>query len=171
MKIAVTGTPGVGKTSVSRKLVEKLDLEYVSVNEFARERDCIVSRDEKRQSDVVDLEKLRDETSSLKDCVLDGHLSHFLDSDKVFVLRCRPSLLRERMREKGWDEEKVEENLDAEILGVIEKEARGEIEEVYSIDTSETSEDEVVGIIINIVEGEGEKEYRQPLDWVERGEV
>lgn len=172
MKLAVTGTPGVGKTSVSRKLAEEVDLEYISVNDIAREEGFILSRDEERDTDVVDIDKLREFTSQLEDCVLDSHISHFLESDKTFVLRCRPPILEERMVEKGWDQEKIRENLDAEILGVIQTEAFQQNNEVYVVDTSERDGDETAKLISGIVEGrKNEKDYSERINWIERGEV
>ncbi|HDH07219.1 MAG TPA: AAA family ATPase, partial [Thermoproteales archaeon] len=36
MKILVTGTPGVGKTTIARRLAQLLKLEYINVNEIAK---------------------------------------------------------------------------------------------------------------------------------------
>ncbi|MFP4116540.1 MAG: adenylate kinase family protein [Candidatus Aenigmatarchaeota archaeon] len=171
MKIAITGTPGTGKTTIGEKLAEETSLEYISINDLARERDCIISHDEDRNSDIVDVKELRREVKNLEDCILDGHLSHFMDNQMVFVLRCKPSVLKSRLEDKGWKEEKVAENVDAEITGVIEREARNGNEDVYSIDTTDKDEEEVVGIIKDIVEtGEG-KEYKEHFDWIEKDEV
>ncbi len=171
MKIAVTGTPGTGKTSVSKELAEETGLDYIPINELAREKDCIISYDEERDSDVVDVKALREETEGLEDCVLDGHLSHFMDNDMVFVLRCKPSELKERLEKKGWDEEKIEENVDAEIVGVIEGEARNSNDEVYSIDTTEKEAEKIAETIKDIIKGGSGEEYRKHFDWIGREEV
>ncbi len=171
MKVAVTGTPGTGKTTVAKGLSEETDLKYVSVNKLAREKDCIISYDDRRESDVVDVKKLRNETNDLENCVLDGHLSHFLAVDKVIVLRCKPSSLKDRLEGKGWDEDKVMENVESEIAGIIEREARNSKERVYSIDTTDKSPKQVVDVIINIFEGEDDGVYSQYFDWIERDEV
>ncbi len=171
MKIAVTGTPGTGKTTVAKKLAERISVDYVSINDFARKRDCIISHDEERDSDIVDVKKLREEMKSTDNCILDGHLSHFMDSEMVFVLRCKPSSLKKRLEDKGWKEEKVAENVDAEITGIIEREARNSNEEVYSVDTTDKEPEEVVDILQRIIEtGEGE-EYEKVFDWIEKEEV
>lgn len=171
MKIAVTGTPGTGKTTVAERLGEETSLDYVSVNELARQRDCIISHDDERNSDVVDVKQLREEIKDLEGYILDGHLSHFMDNDKVFVLRCKPSRLKQRLEQKGWKEEKVAENVDAEITGVIEREARNGNDEVYSIDTTNKEVEEVVVIIKNIIQGDKGQEYRKHFDWIEEDEV
>lgn len=172
MKIAISGTPGVGKTSVAKKVAEQVGLDYISVNDLAREEGCILSKDQERDTDVVEIDELRGVTSKLEDCVLDGHISHFLDSDKTFVLRCRPSILKKRMKEKGWDQEKIQENVDAEILGVIQGEAFRENDETYVVNTSDRSLDDTVKLISSIIRDEiNEGEYSKPISWIERGEV
>jgi len=172
MKVAVTGTPGTGKTEVSKELAEKLDMDRVSVNELASEGDCIQTRDERRETDVVDVDCLREEAEKLEDCILDGHLSHLLNVDYVFVLRCEPEELEERLEGKGWDEPKVRENVDAEILGMVEDDAREENGEVYSIDTTDKSPEEVSRLISKIVHVDVERNrYREKIDWMEEGMI
>ncbi len=171
MKIAITGTPGCGKTTVAEKVADKTSMDYVSINHLAREKDCIISYDEERGSDIVDIKALREETEELDDCILDGHLSHFMENDMVFVLRCKPSVLKERLEEKGWEEDKINENVEAEIVGVIEGEARNSNDEVYSIDTTDRDIEEVVNTITEIIDGESGEEYSDHFDWIEQGEV
>ncbi len=171
MKISITGTPGTGKTTVSEQLSRRIGLKYVSVNDLAREKDCIISHDKKRNSDIVDVKKLREETSEMDGCVMDGHLSHFLDSDMVFVLRCKPSELKKRLQKKGWDENKVQENVEAEISGVIEYEARDSKDSVYSLNTTEETVDDTVGTIVNIIEGGPVGDCDKYFDWMEREDV
>lgn len=167
MKISVSGTPGTGKTAVSKKVAETMDLEYVSVNELARDENCIEARDERRETDVVDVDCLKKQADGLEDCVLDGHLSHFLNSDHVFVLRCEPGELEERLEEKGWDRPKIRENVDAEILGTIAGESREENDGVYDIDTTDREPQEVVDIVSDIVRGKIKKEeYKQKINWM-----
>ncbi|MFB6217392.1 MAG: adenylate kinase family protein [Candidatus Aenigmatarchaeota archaeon] len=168
MRISITGTPGTGKTSVSRRVSDRLDLDYVSVNELARDRGCIKDMDEERDTEIVDIDCLKQQASECKDCVFDGHLSHFLDSDHVFVLRCEPEKLRERLAGKGWKESKVQENVDAEVIGVIDSESRKENDNVYSVDTSERSVEEVVDIVEGAVKGKLQKdEIQDEIDWMD----
>lgn len=169
MKISITGTPGTGKTSVSKKLSENLSLDYVSVNDLARERDCIEGVDDRRDSEIIDIECLKKVVLDLEDCVLDGHLSHFLDSGYVFVLRCEPGELRSRLEEKGWNSSKVKENVDAEVLGVIDSESREENDKVYSVDTTDRSVEEAVEYIVDVIENGKVEEER--IDWMEDGDI
>ena len=53
----------------------------------------------------------------IKSTVIDGHLSHLLPVDCVVILRCSPSVLRTRLSGRSYEEEKIAQNVDWEILG------------------------------------------------------
>jgi adenylate kinase len=123
MIIAITGTPGTGKTSISR-IIEKDGFEVIDFNKVACERNFLNGKDEKRDSNIVDIKRFDDfikKNYSGKEIVfIEGHLSHLLKCiDKVIILRCHPNLLRKNLSKKGWKETKIKENIEAEILDVI----------------------------------------------------
>jgi adenylate kinase len=122
MIIALTGTPGTGKTSVSKVLKENFYV--IDLNKIANEKKFIVGFDKNRYSKIVDIDKLNDYIKNnycKKDIVfVEGHLSHLLKCvDKVIILRCNPNELKKRLSKKGWKREKIKENLEAEILDMI----------------------------------------------------
>ena len=47
--------------------------------------------------------------------MVDGHLSHFLDVDAIVVLRCSPSVLSQRLTQRGYGEAKVCANVEWEM--------------------------------------------------------
>ena len=116
MRISVTGTPGVGKTTVSKLVALKLGLLYVDVGGFARKKGFVVGRE--GGSDVVDEKKVKVRLSRMDDCVLDWHYSETLGADYVCVLRLPPLLLFERLSKKRYSKRKLKENLLAEMLDV-----------------------------------------------------
>ena len=123
MIIALTGTPGTGKTSVSKVLHDK-GFEVVDLNKVALDKDFLVGKDEKRDSEIVDVERfdeyVKKNYSGSNIVFIEGHLSHLLKNvDKVIVLRCHPDQLRKNLSKKGWKENKIKENLEAEILDII----------------------------------------------------
>ncbi len=134
MKIALTGTPGTGKSSAAR-LVDR-GFGIVDINALAREGYSL-GTDPERGSLIVDLDRLADYIDRLRgDYIIEGHVAHLLPSDLVVVLRTAPAVLRERLAERGWSPAKVAENVEAEALDVILVEALELNRRVYEIDTT-----------------------------------
>lgn len=164
MLIALTGTPGTGKSSVA-ELLRRKGYRVASVVELAKKYDCII--DEEDGELVIDVENLANVIDF--DGVVEGHLSHLLKPDLAIVLRCNPAVLKERLRERKWSEEKLMENVEAELLDVILVEALEQTGEVYEIDTTEMSVDEVADVVDGIIKGveEVRKRYKPGrIDWL-----
>jgi len=165
MRIAVTGTPGTGKTSATERL--DTDLDVVHLNDAIREADLYTERDEARDSLVADLDAINERYADRDDVLVESHLAHHLeDVDRVIVLRCAPDVLEERLRERGTDEgadldaleREATENAEAEALDVILGEAvrkHGQ-ERVYEIDTTDRTPDGVATEIAAVLDGERE---------------
>jgi len=176
MFVAITGTPGVGKTSVSDKLVEN---GFIVVHLFktAVKNAFILYDDQKRNSKVLDIARLNDfirNNYAENDLVfIDGHLSYLLDCvDKVILLRCHPDILKKRLSFKGWSDSKVGENIQAEILDVILCDIVDNFsdEDVFEIDTTDKSVEEVVSCIVEIKDNSFDhmKKYNiGNIDWSE----
>lgn len=172
MVIAITGTPGTGKSSAAAILRLK-GFEIIEISDLAREEDLICGYDGKRDSYEVDLSKLdvvlRGKIQK-KDVLVVGHLSHLIDPDiidMIIVLRCSPSVLGMRLRNLGWKESKVRENMEAEACDVILIESLERSNEVYEIDTTSRTPEEVAVCILEILAGEKEKYAYGNIDWSE----
>ncbi|NOX71821.1 MAG: AAA family ATPase, partial [Candidatus Micrarchaeota archaeon] len=61
MIIAISGTPGTGKTTIAKKLAKELGFEYVSLNELAEELNLYEDFDEKRNTKIVNIERISKE--------------------------------------------------------------------------------------------------------------
>ena len=151
MNIALTGTPGTGKTTLSKKL----NYNIVSINQSYPE----ISDGKNENGDwLINLDKLLDniEVAKYNNTVFEGHVSHFLENlDLVIVLRCHPSKLQERLEERNYNQEKIRENIEAEALNIISEEAMdsyGE-EKVFELDTSSSDLDESVNLLNDIING------------------
>ncbi len=119
MKVAITGTPGTGKTSVVSFLAGK-GYKIESFDELAK--NFIVGYDEDRKCNIVDTEVMDKALGNASEegiVFIDGHLSHLLSVDFSIVLRCNPSELEERLEAKKWDKVKIGENLEAEAMDII----------------------------------------------------
>jgi adenylate kinase len=176
MIIAITGTPGVGKTSVADVLIEK-GFEVVHLFKTAVKNGFILSEDKIRGSKILDMGRLDDYINKNygdKDLVLiDGHLSYLLKCvNKVIVLRCHPGELTKRLSKKGWDEEKIWENVQAEILDVILCDTVDifSFEDVFEIDTTDKTIEDIASAIIEIKNNDFKhmKKYNiGNIDWSE----
>src|SRR5205823_6121970 len=117
--VAITGTPGTGKSSICSVLGRR-GYFIVDLDQEARAGGFIVGRDESRGADEVDVEGLRNHLQiPAKIAFLKGHYSHLMDENLAIVLRCRPSVLRKRLQERGWPDSKIQENVEAEAIDSI----------------------------------------------------
>lgn len=114
MKVAITGTPGVGKTTVAREVGALLHLQHIEIAKFAREWGAVI--EEEDGTLIVDEDILKERIDAMDDVVIDSHFSEIFNVDYVFVLRCEPKILYERLKERGYSLQKVKENVLAEIL-------------------------------------------------------
>ena len=136
MKIALTGTPGTGKTTISNVLRDDFGLKVIDLNEVIRTSQYYSGWDDNRNCGIVDLEALKAHPFA-DGLVLEGHISHHLPVDRVIVLRTNPAVLRGRLQKKGFSENKIHENVEAEILDVILVEALGlHGNNVYEVDST-----------------------------------
>lgn len=158
----VTGTPGVGKTDISEKLAVRLDAIHIDIGELVKKEKITSGYDENRQTLIADTAKLARRiqqtiTGTRKTVIIDGHYgTEVTPKDqltRVFVLRCHPKQLKQRMEEKGFRGAKVKENLAAEILDVCLSEAveNAGTERVCELDTTDKTPDAVVTEIMSIL--------------------
>lgn len=155
VRTAVTGTPGTGKTSATRALGDEDEITHL--NEAIREYDLYGDRDDERDSLVADLDAVREWLGDWTG-VVESHLAHYLDAERVVVLRCRPDVLEERLLERGELPAKAAENAESEALDVILSEAvqRQGADAVYELDTTDRSPADVAAEIEAVVAGERE---------------
>ncbi|QCJ47994.1 adenylate kinase family protein [Haloprofundus sp. MHR1] len=168
MRVAVTGTPGTGKTSATALLEDEFAVAHL--NDEVRDREFWTERDEERDSLVVDVQKVATwvdeeygEAGDFDDdggdvTVVESHLAHLLPADRVVVLRCRPDVLESRLLDRGENEAKAAENRESEALDVILAEAVEEngVDSVYEIETTDRSPAAVAEAIRAVVAGDRE---------------
>lgn len=165
MRVAVTGTPGVGKTSTCSKV---RGVRVVHVNQLVDELGLATGYDRRRRTKEVDVGKLAKAVCALEgDILLEGHLSHLLKPDVAIVLRCSPKVLERRLKRKGWPDEKVRENVEAEAVDVVLIEAIENVPDVCEVDTTDMKPSEVTEAIELIIAGEREKYRVGNVDWSE----
>ncbi|ADE37005.1 adenylate kinase family protein [Methanohalophilus mahii] len=156
MFIALTGTPGCGKTSVSRLLENEFGYRVVHLNELIRSENLFVEEDKQRDCVVTDLDVVKKRLSvmeeSEKPVIIDSHMAHLI-ADVSIVLRTAPNELKNRLEKRGYQPAKVDENIEAECLDVILVESVENCEMVFEIGTTDRSISEVGGDVREIIDG------------------
>jgi adenylate kinase len=151
MKIALTGTPGTGKTTIAALLPYRV----IDINSLVKEG-MNLGKDPDRGCLEADMDALAGCLEKLDSCqetvILEGHFSHHF-ADWAIVLRLAPSALRSRLEARGYSACKIQENLEAEALDVILVEAAELCPRVDEIDTTGKSTQQVAETAIEIIEG------------------
>ncbi len=174
--LIITGTPGVGKTVVSELLASKIDAKLVSIGELVKKEKLYTEIDEKRQTIVADLKKVSNRIRkiilcSTKALIIEGHYAVDVvpkkDVSKVFVLRRDPKELRETLRNRGYGNGKIHENLVAEILDVCLYDAikKCGINKVCEINVTGKTVEEVTEEILKIMQEKKRCRIRI-VDWL-----
>ena len=155
MTIALTGTPGTGKTTICKILGKKYRI--IDINQMITGEGLHTGRDELRGSLVADMEALQGRLDELVKgetvtIIIEGHLSHYLEgSDAVIVLRTRPCVLAQRLLDRAYSKEKVRENMEAEALDVILVETTQKHDRVYEVETTESSPEDAAVLVDSII--------------------
>jgi len=125
--LLVTGTPGTGKTTISRRLARLLNADYLDPTTRLTCEGLNYTYDENRGTRIVSLPRLRSSLNSFargaaRGLVLDSHVCLEIGPSprlvRAIVLRCNPAVLERRLRQKHWSERKTRENVLAEILDI-----------------------------------------------------
>ena len=147
--IVVSGTPGTGKTKLSKKLSRKLNFYYLDVNNFIAKNKLYVGYDKKRKTKIVDVNKLNkniiDYIKKIKyfkkynGIIIDSHLSHYLPKkyvDFCIVTKCGIKELNKRLKRKKFNKSKIQENIQAEIFDICYNEAKERKHKIIVVDTT-----------------------------------
>ncbi len=167
MLVAVTGTPGTGKTSTCDVLARR-GYVVIDLDELARKGGFITGRDDTRQTDEVDVDSLRESLRvPAKIAFLRSHYAHRMDVDLSIVLRCKPSVLRRRLEARSWPPGKVRENVEAEAIDVLTQEAVEGPAPVYEVDTTALTPEETADAVLGILQGRTKGREPGSVDWTD----
>ncbi|MFA6461481.1 MAG: AAA family ATPase [Candidatus Woesearchaeota archaeon] len=142
--IAITGTPGTGKSTLAKKIAKERG--YYHLNLHSHYKQLSVRYDRKSQSYVIDekkfLELVKKEIkvhAKEKGIIIDTHISHYLPKKLVnqgIVMTCSNlKELEKRLKKRKYSEAKIRENLDCEIFQVCLGEALERGHKVKIIDS------------------------------------
>jgi adenylate kinase len=174
--IVITGTQGVGKTTVATELASRLNADHINIEDLVKKENLTLRVDHKRDTLIADLSRLQERVKSIlqksnHDIILEGHYIYdVIPKDEepfVFVLRRDPSNLKIVLKMQGYSERKISENLGAEALDVclIESLRRFGYNHVHEIDVTYINIDTVVDEILTVLEGKKEMKVDK-VDWL-----
>ncbi|DAC16157.1 MAG TPA: hypothetical protein D7H86_00115 [Candidatus Poseidoniales archaeon] len=132
--IGVTGTPGVGKTTLVKDLTNVIPL-----TQLAKNHECI-EFNPRDTADVIDCDKLSKIDLAGDQNFIEGHLSHWSQVGGLIILRCRPDILEARLTKRGYSRDKIRENVDYEILGGVWQDLHDDIRPKIEFDTSQSGD-------------------------------
>ncbi len=120
--VVVIGVPGSGKTTIAKKLALNIGCSYLNVGSLARERGYVLGIDKKRDSLILNEDLIADEIRRLaceKCLVIETIDPNAIPRElvrAVIVVRCRPSVLLERLKLRKYSLSKIRENIEYEAI-------------------------------------------------------
>ena len=169
MIVALTGTPGTGKTSVS-EILRKKGYVVIDLNKIVEQHNFISGYDRERRCSIADMKKLDSYIQKQdrgKMLIVEGHLAHLLSVDMIIVLRCSPKILEKRLGKKKYPKKKIMENAEAEAVDVITVESLERCKKVYEINTTNFKQEKVAEDVERILGGKFKNYEVGNIDWSE----
>jgi adenylate kinase len=167
LHVALTGTPGVGKTTLST-LAAEAGWRVVDVKAWAKEQDCVVAFDDEDQAMVVDMDQLATCMPQGGRILFEGHLSHLLPVQAAWVIRCDPLVLADRLKARGYSKAKIMENLEAEALDLILQEALDLVPVVIERDGTHRTPTALFKSFSEVPIGKTKRHDLDGVDWSDR---
>ncbi|MEM1586238.1 MAG: adenylate kinase family protein [Candidatus Bathyarchaeia archaeon] len=174
--IVITGTPGVGKSSISKILSLKINSIIISLGELVRKEKLYSGVDEGRDTLIADLERVSKRVQEIilgsdRDVIVEGHFAPDVVPPEyvtmAFVLRRSPEELKHILESRRYNEKKIAENLAAEILDVClyETVKRFGREKVCEIDVTSRDAEDAAQEILEVLSGLRERRVGI-VDWL-----
>jgi len=175
--IIVTGTPGVGKTTVSKQLAARLNGLHIDLGELVKREKLTSGYDRKRQTLIADMDRLAHRLRQIinrekRTLIIDGHYATAVvpknQVERVFVLRRDPRQLKQLLEKRGFTKAKLKENVAAEILDIVLYEATTSIplEKVCEIDATGKTVRDTVKDVLSVYHGH-QRCNVGVVDWIE----
>jgi len=174
--IIISGTPGTGKTILSKELGKKLDINVLNIGDIALEKNLIISKDPERDTIIIDDNKLlpiiiKMIKQSKDKLIIEGHYTDIIPQkfvDIIIILRTNPIILEKRLFKKGYKKSKVYENVASEILGSCTYAFLNKYNKnlIFELDTSNLDIYEAVSILEKIINEKPENYKVGIVNWM-----
>jgi len=176
--IAISGTPGVGKSTVATTLARVLGTDAIDLSALVVRERLYIEYDSERKSYVIDEDNVKRRVGEeVASCggregsgyvVVEGHYAEIVDDrdlEILVVLRMDPRELIRRLCARGWDKRKSLENGEAEYIGVCIGNAISEhpIEKICEIDATNRDPGDIAAEILEAIKDRGRCPPK--IDW------
>jgi len=163
--VAITGTPGTGKSTVCDVLASR---GYHVVDLDVAAKELGLAETDEAGDTVIDVDALADRLHvQTKVAFVKAHYAHRVPTNLIVVLRCHPQELWRRLAARGWPLEKVRENVEAEAIDVILQEAVARGPPVFEIDTTAKRAEDAAAEVLAVLQGKVAGHEPGRLDWSE----
>jgi len=168
MSFVITGSPGVGKHTITKEISKILNLPVFDINQIAKEKNLFETTDETNDVDVDKLEKIIKEKISQPSLIV-GHLAPYVlasgQIEKIIVLRKNPYDLIQIYQNRGYSKKKIKDNIGSEALGIILYDSLTKFgkDKTVQIDVSDKTIEETTKKVMAIIKGEITSEE---IDWL-----
>jgi adenylate kinase len=151
MIITITGTPGVGKTYLAKKLAKNTGARYFDLNAFIKKNKLYDAYDKKDKTYDVDVKKLKKSMKEIlkkyvekmtlnaktmntlspfikkygNTVLIDSHLSHYIPSNMCIVVKSDIKNISQRLKKRKYSKKKIDDNIQSEIFDICLEEAKG----------------------------------------------
>ena len=169
MSLVITGNPGVGKHTIAKKIAKLLKFQLIDINKIALDSKVVKRSKDTIDVDVVKLKQIL-KNKIFKDSVIVGHLAPYVISKSqikyAIILRKSPYKLIAIYKKRKYSKQKMHENLESEILGIIAYDAIKKFtkNKTYQIDASLDSISNTTKKITRIIDG---KFKQEEVDWLD----
>lgn len=168
--IAITGSPGTGKTTLSAQFSSN-QFDCFTVEQIATQLGCIEHAD----GEVIVATNLLSKWkySGEKIAIIEGHLSHYCAIDAVIVLRCHPDELERRLSLRdGYDAIKIRNNIEWEMVSGIWSELIEQCPDLPILELDMTNENIEMNSIESFLSNHDGKKIvhesiEHAIDWLE----
>lgn len=167
--LVITGNPGVGKHTVTKKLSQKLGLPILDLNQIAIQNKIYEKKDSTLDVDVKKLARLVKKLAT-NNAIIVGHLAPYVlgkaQIDTAIILRKNPYKLIPIYKKRKYTQKKIIENIGSEILGIIEYDSITGFgaKKTFQINATNLTPDKIISKIRMII---ARKSKGDKIDWLE----
>ncbi|CAH9071320.1 unnamed protein product [Cuscuta epithymum] len=128
--ILITGTPGTGKTTTASALADAAQLRHINIGDLVKAKNLHDGWDDELDCFIINEDLVCDELEDMMEQggnIIDYHGCDFFPErwfDRVVVLQTENSVLYDRLKQRGYSEAKLKNNIECEIFQVLLEEAK-----------------------------------------------